>query len=90
MKELDKLVSINIFDDAVNIKDYSTDIGTAFELLDLSVPYRLGVTTVGDLAVPMFFCEIFDGNEFIREVANTQAIAICKATLKVKGVDYEG
>ena len=90
MKNLDELVSIEVFDDSVNIKDYSTDISEAFKLLPEGTYYNLGLTTVGDLAVVKYYCEIFDGSDFVRALGNTQAIAICIASLKVRGVDYEG
>lgn len=69
-----------------DLPEYSTDLEAAFEIFEIFKFFKVGVTTVGNVATEMYFCEVFDGKELVVEVGTSIPHAICRAALKAKGI----
>lgn len=70
--------------------DYFYEISDAWKIVEKLIWFKLGITTVGDLATEVFFCEFFDGKTFHIATGGSAPEAICLAALKVKGIDWHG
>lgn len=63
------------------VKSFSTNRESAFMILDKFKHFTLGTTTVGNLAMDMYFCEIFNGEKNVMALGDTLPRAICFAGL---------
>lgn len=66
-----------------SLPNYSTDISAAWEVVEKYFG-TVGHTTIGNMANEGYYCELFNGKEFVRASSVESAPhAICLAALKV-------